>query len=130
MMVVNLEDRIKFNGVGLITGIARKVSNYLVENVKEKVELVTNPKKFYNEMIELGKREGLPFMCYAIAVEVVEDVVVPIVLANTNNSEYIPIVLAGHSEPVMYPLYFGVRKLYRKLTNYEAQVDEDIQEIF
>ncbi len=88
---------------------------YLKDSILEKVELFTNPKKIYHDMLELGKKEGPAFMAYAIAVEVVEDGVLPIILAYTGNEEYIPIVLIGHSEPIMYPLYFAIRSVYRKL---------------
>lgn len=97
----------------------KAIGDYLVNTAKEKVELFTNPKKLYNEMVELGRKEGIPFMCYAITVEVCEDVVLPFVLYNTGYEELIPAVLMGHSEPVMYPLYFGVRKLYRSLKKNE-----------
>lgn len=96
-----------------IYDIVHHSGKYLKNTIAEKVELFSNPKKIYNKMIALGKKEGLPFMAYAIAVEILEDLVLPGVLACTGNSEYIPIVLIGHSEPVMYPLYFGVRKLMK-----------------
>ena len=100
-----------------------KVGSYLKETAIEKIEMFTNPKKFYNEMKELMVKEGLPFAIYAATVEIVEDGVLPIVLAATGNEEYIPIVLIGHSEPVMYPLYFGVRKLYRHFKGKAAEAE-------
>ena len=100
-----------------------KVGSYLKETAIEKIEMFTNPKKFYNEMKELMVKEGLPFAIYAATVEIVEDGVLPIVLAATGNEEYIPIVLIGHSEPVMYPLYFGVRKLYRHFKGKSSEAE-------
>ena len=91
-----------------------KIRNIVKETLEDRLKLFTNPKALYNEMIELGRKEGLPFMYYAIAVEVTEDVITPVVLAYTGYPEYIPLILAGHSEPVMYPLYFAVRRLYKK----------------
>ncbi|MEA3514721.1 MAG: hypothetical protein U9R34_04555 [Nanoarchaeota archaeon] len=52
-------------------------------------------------------------MCYALAVEITEDIVIPAILSATGHPEFIPAVLAFHSEPVMYPLYFGARKMIR-----------------
>lgn len=91
----------------------QRVAYKTKEAIKEKVELVTNPKKLYHEVIDLAKREGKPFAIYAAAVEITEDVIAPAILAATGHPEYIPLLWAIHTEPVMYPLYFAVRKLYR-----------------
>ena len=99
--------------MSMMKNTAYKVGGYIKDAVAEKVELFTNPKKLYNEMKELGRKEGKPFMCYALAVEFTEDIVIPIVLSATGHPEFIPAVLAFHSEPVMYPLYFGARKMIR-----------------
>lgn len=101
------------NYMSIMKNTVYRVGDYIKDAVAEKVELFTNPKKMYNEMKELGRKEGKPFMCYALAVEFTEDVLLPIVFSVTGHPELIPMALAFHTEPVMYPLYFGVRKMVR-----------------
>ena len=76
------------NNNNLETIISKAVissGKYLKESIFEKIELFTNPKKIYSQMLELGKKEGPTFMAYAIAVEVIEDGVLPVILAYTGN---------------------------------------------
>jgi len=115
-MVINLEDMIsKCVNNNLVSKVGIGIGNYLKNAVFEKVDLIRNPRKVYEEFIELGKKEGLPFMYYAIGIEVMEDVVLPGILVITDNSEYIPVALAFHTEPVMYPLWFLGKKIYNNL---------------
>ena len=101
------------NYMSMMKNTVYRVGDYIKEAVAEKVELFTNPKRLYNEMKELGRKEGKLFMCYALAIELTEDIVVPAVLSATGHPEFIPAAIAFHTEPVMYPLYFGARKMIR-----------------
>jgi hypothetical protein len=78
--------------------------------IRDKVDI----KKQYKEMKELGKKHGPVFLCYAIALEIVEDIVIPAILTSIGKPHLIPFALAFHSEPIMFPLYFGVRKMLKK----------------
>ena len=91
-----------------------KTKSFIAYSIEEKLEIIKNPRKLYNEMKELGKNEGIPFMCYAIAIEATEDILVPAILTATGHPEYIPLALAVHTEPVLYPLWFGVRKYLQR----------------
>ena len=111
--------------MSIMKNTAYRVGDYIKGTVAEKVELFTNPKKMYREMKELGRKEGLPFMCYALAVEFTEDVLLPVFFGMTGHPELIPVALAFHTEPVMYPLYFGVRKVIRKVRKQRTEKKND-----
>lgn len=88
---------------------------YVRDAFMEKVDLVRNPRRFVEEIKGIAKKEGLAFACYALAIELIEDVVLPTVFAFTGHPELIPAALAFHTEPVMYPLWFGARKMIRMM---------------
>ena len=108
-MTTNINNKIKI----ILRNLPLWLYRRLKETISEKVELVRNPRKFAHEFRELAKREGVPFMVYAIVIEILEDVGLPIVLTIVGKPQFIPIVWAWHSEPVLYPLWFGVRKTIR-----------------
>ena len=72
-------------------------------------------KETVRELKRLGVKHGPYFLVYAIIVEVLEDVVTPIILGFVGYPQFIPVVLALHSEPVMYPLYFAGRAVVRRV---------------
>lgn len=96
--------------LGLAWGSARHGAEHLAEHLKEKVNLVNTVR----ELKALGKEHGPVFLAYAVAIELFEDVVLPAFLTSIGKPHLIPLALAFHTEPVLYPLYFGVRKLMKR----------------
>ncbi len=104
-----IEEQLKHNRkLGKYERLIRKGLSKVKDIIKEKTDI----KKQYREMKALGKKHGPVFMAYAIAIEIMEDVVLPAILTKMGHPEFTPILLAWHSEWFMYPLYFAVvRKL-------------------
>jgi tRNA nucleotidyltransferase (CCA-adding enzyme) len=80
--------------------------------IKEKVSI----RHQYKKLVQLGKEQGPYFVAYAIAVEILEQIVIPAVLVYMGKPHFAPMMMAIHTEPVMYPLFFGIRKLMKKKT--------------
>jgi hypothetical protein len=74
-----------------------------------------NFRKTIVEIKTLGKKYGPYFLIYAVCVEVFEDLVLPFILYSIGKSELIPVVLALHSEPVMYPFFFAISSILKKI---------------
>ena len=97
--------------------LSQRVAYEIKEKVTETYEMIRHPKKAVSEIYNVAKKEGPAFAAYAVAVEVTEDVIAPAILTAAGHPEYAALLWAIHTEPVMYPLYFGVRKLYRHFKN-------------
>ena len=95
--------------LGLAWSSVKHAAAHVVAHLKEKIDL----RKTFNELKALGKKHGPAFLAYAIAVEVFEDIVLPIFLTLIGHAALIPFALALHTEPVAYPLYFAVAKVMR-----------------
>ncbi len=106
-----IEEQLKYNDkLSKVKRLLRKGLSKVKGIIKEKTDI----KKQYRDLKALGKKHGPVFMAYAIAIEIMEDVVLPAILTKMGHPEFTPILLAWHSEWFMYPLYFGVAKLLRK----------------
>ncbi len=105
----------------------------LFERAKEKLaemaDTFRHPKKAFRELVKRAKREGAPFVIYAVTIEVLEDVVLPFLFPSLA-----AFFLIFHSEPIMYPLYFVVRKLLRgrmaedEFHRYFREAEEEMRE--
>ncbi|HVE13270.1 MAG TPA: hypothetical protein VNI01_07745, partial [Elusimicrobiota bacterium] len=82
-----------------------KAGTWLWGELREKLDV----RETFRMVKKLAVTEGMYFAIYAAAIEIVEDVVVPIILWAFGHPELIPFALAFHSEPVTWPLYFVVR---------------------
>lgn len=99
--------------------LSQRAVYHAKNEVKEKIHLLTHPKELYGKVKKLAKEEGIPFACYAVGLEIVKNVIAPAILINRGYPEYAALTIAVHAEPVMYPLYFGVRKLVKYLRGRE-----------
>ena len=97
--------------------ITQKVADYITHTTLETCNKVLHPKETFKEFYRTALKEGTYFAAYAIALEITEDVILPPIFIANGHPEVAAALWIGHSEPVMYPLYFGVRKLYKHLTN-------------
>ena len=106
-----IQEQLKHNKkLGKYESLLRRGLSKVEQIVKDKL----NIKKDYAEVKALGKKYGPVFVAYAIAIEVIEDVILPAICIKMGRPEAVPILLAWHSEWFMYPLYFGVHKLLHK----------------
>jgi len=106
-----IEEQLKHNRkLGKYESLLRRGLSKVGQIVKSKLDIRND----YREIKALGKKYGPVFVAYAIAIEVIEDVILPAICIKMGKPEIVPIILAWHSEWFMYPLYFGVAKLLKK----------------
>lgn len=80
----------------------RRVVTWMLEEAWEKVNVVQT----WRDLRELGAKHGLRFFVVAVAWEVIEDVIFPILSWQAGVPELIPVFLVLHFEPVVYPVFF------------------------
>lgn len=73
-----------------------------------------NFRKTIRELKTLGQKHGLCFLAYSIFIELLEDVLIPVVLYSIGKPHLIPATLAFHCKPIAYPSYFAVASLMKK----------------
>jgi hypothetical protein len=105
-----IDEQLKHRKLGKYEGLLRRGLSKIGQIVRDKLDI----KKDYREIKALGKKYGPVFIAYAIALEVIEDIILPAISIEMGKPEFVPILLAWHSEWFMYPLYFGVHKLLHK----------------
>lgn len=95
--------------LGLVWDKVKETAGHVVDHLKEKANIANTVR----ELAALGKEHGPVFLAYAVAIELFEDVVLPAFLTSIGKPHLIPLALAIHTEPVMYPLYFAVAKFLK-----------------
>ncbi|MBT4445992.1 hypothetical protein HOA92_05700 [archaeon] len=106
--------------------LSQKLAHGISEKGHELLDLAKDPVGFCKKVYQEALKEGPYFAAYAVALELTEDVVAPAILTAAGYPEYAPVLWAIHTEPVMYPLYFAVRKGYRAL---ESSLDYNFDEL-
>lgn len=74
-----------------------------------------NMKRHVMEFKQLAKQHGIYFLIYAAAIELIERVLLPIVLIHMGYAYLSPAALFLHTEVVLYPFYFVLRRGHRRL---------------
>jgi hypothetical protein len=105
-----INEQLKHKKLEKYEGLLRRGLFKLGQIVRDKLDI----KKDYKEIKVLGKKYGPVFVAYAIALEVIEDIILPAIAIEMGRPEAVPVLLAWHSEWFMWPLYFGVHKLLHK----------------
>ena len=106
-----IEEQLKYNRkLGKYEKLFKKGLYKVGKIIRDKVDI----RKTYKEIKGLGKKHGPVFIAYAIAIEIMEDIVLPALFVKLGKPEIAPILWAWHSEWFMYPLYFATAKFLKK----------------
>lgn len=81
----------------------------------EKINVVAT----WRELKELGRKHGKRFFIAAVAWELIEDVLFPILSWQAGVPELIPVFLVLHFEPITYPIFFWCFKMWDRFHGVE-----------
>lgn len=88
---------------------------WLAGEAWEKINIVAT----WRELKELGRKHGKRFFIAAVAWEIIEDVVFPILSWRAGVPELIPVFLVLHFEPITYPIFFWCFKMWDRFQGRE-----------
>lgn len=88
-----------------------RVCSWLFEEAREKLDI----RATFRELKSLGQKHGRRFFIVAVLWEMIEDILFPYLAYMNGFPELIPVFLVLHVEPIVYPIFFWLFRMWDRI---------------